>query len=234
MNLLSSVRSGESVPRSVRSANETPDMVALVADGRLVCLPRQVTCRLDRFLVGRLPALDLGLAGKARLDDPVAHAPDAVVFDLESQSFRRFVALVAAAGRVPLWLRQLGDVEEGRLVRGAHSLDPGRVGVDERRVVPSSYDVDVDARPVVRDEASERIGDRALRRLVADGHGNAISVVPHRQRDWDLQDARRVDRFPEMPFAGRRVTNGPESNLVAVDREAVLRGAELRVVAIQL
>src|SRR5260370_27600713 len=116
-------------------------IVALVADGRVVWLPRQVTGRLDRFLVGRLPALDLGLAGKARLDDPVAHAPDAVVLDLESQSFLRFVALVAAAGRVPLWLCQLGDVEEGRLVRGPHSVDPGPVGVDVRPALPASEDV---------------------------------------------------------------------------------------------
>ncbi len=135
---------------------------------------------------------------------------------------------------MPLWLCQLGDVKDRRLVRGAHSLDPGRVGVDECRVVPASYDVDVDARPVVRDEAPERFRDRALRGLVADGHGNPISVVPNGKRDWDLQDAGRVDRFPEMPLAGRRITDRAKRDLVAVDREAVLRGAELRVVAIQL
>src|SRR6266566_4273003 len=82
-------------------------------------------------------------------------------------------------------------------------------------IVPASYDVDVDSRAVIRDEASERLGDRALRRLIADGHGDPVSIVPDRQRDRDLQDAGGVDRFPEMPFAGRRVTDSAERNLIA-------------------
>src|SRR4029077_14892610 len=137
------------------------------ADRGLIRLPGQVPCRLDSFLVGRLPALDLRFACEARLDDPVAHAPDAVVLDLESEAFFRLVALVAAAGRMPLRLSQLSDMEEGGLVRGSHPLDAGCVCIDERCVIPALDDVDVDARAIIRDEAPERIGDRALGGLVA-------------------------------------------------------------------
>ena len=97
--------------------------IALAADGRLERLPGQVARSLDRLLVSRLPAFELGLARDAELDDPVAHARHAVVLALEPKPFLRLVPLVAAAGRVALRLRHLGDMDQRWLVLPAHLLD---------------------------------------------------------------------------------------------------------------
>ena len=208
--------------------------VAVPSHGRLIRLPGEVARSLDRFLVRRLPALELRFAHDARLDHPVAHPGDAVVLDLEPKSLFRLVALVAAAGRVPLRLRELGDVKERRLLLLAHALDSAEVRLDQRRIVPAPDCVDVDAGAIVGDETSQHIGDRALRRLGRDGHRDAVAVVPDGQRHRYLQNPRRVHGLPEMSLARGRVADGAERDLVAVDREAVLRATKLRVVTVEL
>src|SRR4029077_14997588 len=95
---------------------EADQPVALVADRRLERLPREIACCLYGFFVGRPPAVELRLARYPRLDDPVAHAEDAVELLLVAQPLLRLVALVAAAGGMALRLRQLVDMEEGRFV----------------------------------------------------------------------------------------------------------------------
>ena len=133
-----------------------------------------------------------------------------------------------------LRLRHLGDVDQRGLVLSPHLVDRGRVGLDERGVIPSAGDVDIDARPVVRTEASEHVGDRCLRGFRGDWHRDSVSVIPHRHRHRDLEHARGVDRLPEQALAGRGVADGPERDLVAIDGEPVLCILQLRVVAIEL
>src|SRR5207302_3103412 len=110
-----------------------------------------------RFLTRPLPALDLGSAPHAGPDDPLAHAPDAVVLALESQPLLRLVSLVTAARRVTLRLRHLGDVDQGRLVLPPHLVNRIRVRLDQRRVIPAADDVDVDPRPVVWRETAQHV-----------------------------------------------------------------------------
>src|SRR5207248_10599171 len=134
--------------------------IALAADGRLERLPGQVARSLDRLLVSRLPAFELGLARDAELDDPVAHARHAVVLALEPKPFLRLVPLVAAAGRVALRLRHLGDMDQRRLVLPAHLLDRARTGLHQRDAVPAADDAAVYPRPVAAREAARHPGDR--------------------------------------------------------------------------
>ena len=208
--------------------------VALGADGGLERLPTQVARGLHRFLVRRLPTLDLGFARHAGLDDPVAHARDAVVLAFESQPFLRLVSLVAAASRVALRLRHLGDVDQGRLVLPPHLVDRIRVRLDQRRVIPAADDIDVDPRPVVWRETAQHVGDRRLRRLRSDRNGNSVPVVPHRHRERHLQHTTSVDRLPKESLTGRGVADGAEGDLVAVDRKAVLDALQLRIQAVEL
>src|SRR5207237_5860658 len=85
--------------------------VAFGSDWRLERLPGQVAGGLHRFLVRRLPTLDLRFARHAGLDDPVAHPRDAVVLVFEAKPSLRLVSLVAAAWRMPLRLRHLGAMD---------------------------------------------------------------------------------------------------------------------------
>jgi len=81
---------------------------------------------------------------------------------------------------MPLWLGELIDVEQRRLVLTPHALDPVYVRLDESRVVPTGNHVDVDPRPVVRSEAAQHVRDGGLRGFGGDRHRDAITVVPDR------------------------------------------------------
>ena len=78
-----------------------------------------------------------------------------------------------------------------------------------------------DARPVLLPpESLEHRGDRALRRLELVGHRDPIAVVPYRDHQRDLQDSRCVQAFPEHAFAGPRVPDRREADLLAGAGEA--------------
>src|SRR5437667_272745 len=69
-------------------------------------------------------SVQLVRGGDAVSDHPLAHLFDAVEFDFPIEPLFRFVALVRAGCRVPLWLCHLIDVNDGRHV--FHTYDRRR------------------------------------------------------------------------------------------------------------
>src|SRR5688572_2568828 len=65
-------------------------------------------------------------------------------------------------------------------------------------------------------EALEDSRDVALRHLKRIRNRNAETVIPDRQQHRDLQDANRVDRFPEQSFRASGVADGSEHDFIAV------------------
>src|SRR5438128_415532 len=109
----------------------------------------------------------------------------------------RLVALVAAARRVALRLRHLGDVEDRRDVARARPLRGDRVGLAAREVIPSLHDVQVVPGAVARAlESPKDLADRAFRRLQLVRHRDPVAVVPDGNEERDAEHAGRVQRLP--------------------------------------
>src|SRR5207237_2891478 len=101
-----------------------------------------------------------------------------------------------------------------------------RVRLDERGIVPSSDDADLESgRTGLTLEARERGGDGALDRLELVRNGDPVAVVPHRHEERDLQHAGRGHRLPEQALARTGVADGRERDLLSVPREARRRRA---------
>ena len=154
-------------------------------------------------------------------NDPLAHAPDRIELDLEAETLLRLVALVRAARRMPLRLGHLGHMDDRWDVLAAGAIGRELVNVTARDVIVAFHGVEVDARPAVLPaEPFEHRRDRALRCLELVRHRNPVAVVPDRDDQRDLQDARGVQALPEDPLARAGVPDRGEADLLAAAREA--------------
>ena len=125
---------------------------------------------------------------------------------------------------MPLRLRHLVDVNDGRHVLHAHDRRRGDVRLAKRGVIPAVHDVDVVAALLFRIalKSFQQLRDVALRHLEFVRHRDAVVVVPDRDEHRHLQHARRIDRLPEHPLGTTGVADRAPRDLVAVARE--LRG----------
>ena len=64
-------------------------------------------------------------------------------------------------------------------------------------------------------ERRHELRDRATGGIHFDRHRDRVAVVLHEVHDRQLEIARRVERLPELAFAGRTVTGGHERHVIA-------------------
>src|ERR1700733_13978331 len=105
-----------------------------------------------------------------------------------------------------LWLRHFLYMKEYRSMGLPDGLYARLESLAHAGIVAGLHPVDIDpvgAFSFLESFQCFRYGP--FRGLVFTGHRNAIAVIPDKDGGGYLQDARRIDGFPEMPFAGRGV-----------------------------
>ena len=202
-------------------AGQGGEAAPLLAQRLLERLPGAALRGARRFLRLLFDAAQLLVPGELLREEPGAHLHEAVVLLLPGEALLRLVPFVGAGGRVPLRLRQLGDVDDRRDVLPPHPFGGLQIGLAEGRVVPAACPVEVDPvrHPLVALEAGEHLGEAALGELVLDRHRDAVAVVPDREQHRRLHHGGGVDRLPEEAFGARGVADRAEGDLVAPPRE---------------
>ena len=126
------------------------------------------------------------------------------------------------------------ECEYGPNDRGVHERRPlARAHVRDRlaqRAVAGEVVGAVAAEHAQAGNAFDDARDVAAGRLHFDRHRDGVAVVLDQEEHRQLARARRVERFPELAFAGRAVADRDVGDLVGViapprDRESARRGA---------
>ena len=115
-------------------------------------------------------------------------------------------------------LRQFRDVNDRRRMVVTNQFRRFDVRGTQLRIVPASRDVDIDAGPSAHAvlESFQDSRDVSLRHLKRIGNGDPEAVIPDRQQHRNLQDADRIDRFPEEAFGASGVADRAENDFIAV------------------
>jgi len=85
----------------------------------------------------------------------------------------------------------------------------------------------VDAHHLQMRKALDEIRDRSTRRLHLDRNRNGVAVVLDEVNDGELLVRRRVERFPELAFAGGPIAKGAVHDFIAPElRKAIRNGVD--------
>ena len=99
---------------------------------------------LNPLFLGLDESIELVSGRHPLVQDPLAHLAQAVVLFLPGEPILGFVALVRARGRVPEWLRELRDVQDGGAVIAPHDFQRSVIRRAQSGVVPSRNGADLD------------------------------------------------------------------------------------------
>ena len=65
-------------------------------------------------------------------------------------------------------------------------------------------------------KSSQGFRDGSFGGLVTNRDGDSIAIVPYKNSERDLLNSRGIHRFPEMAFAGRRISDCTETDFISM------------------
>src|SRR5687767_1056235 len=125
-------------------------MTALLKERSQVSLPGELANALHSGMVLFFNGDQLRLRNDAVLYHPLAHFSQAVKFLLELESLRTLVSLVTARRGMSLRLGNLGDMHQLRDMILARDFHSGRVGFEQRGIVPAADLIEIVAALTLR------------------------------------------------------------------------------------